>query len=53
MRLLGDSSTAEDCVSETFSRFLKALQAGRGPRDYLKYQNLIKNMKRTIIYYYL
>ena len=36
MRLLGDSSAAEDCVSETFSRFLKALQAGRGPRDYLQ-----------------
>jgi len=36
MRLLGDSNTAEDCVSETFSRFLKALQAGRGPRDYLQ-----------------
>lgn len=36
MRLLGDVATAEDCVSETFSRFLKALQAGRGPRDYLQ-----------------
>ena len=36
MRLLGDASVAEDCVSETFSRFLKALQAGRGPRDYLQ-----------------
>jgi RNA polymerase sigma-70 factor (ECF subfamily) len=36
MRLLGDSSAAEDCVSETFSRFLKALQAGKGPRDYLQ-----------------
>jgi RNA polymerase sigma-70 factor, ECF subfamily len=36
MRLLGDSCMAEDCVSETFSRFLKALQAGRGPRDYLQ-----------------
>jgi RNA polymerase sigma-70 factor (ECF subfamily) len=36
MRLLGDDCTAEDCVAETFSRFLKALQAGRGPRDYLQ-----------------
>jgi RNA polymerase sigma-70 factor, ECF subfamily len=36
MRLLGDASAAEDCVSETFSRFLKALQAGKGPRDYLQ-----------------
>jgi RNA polymerase sigma-70 factor (ECF subfamily) len=36
MRLLGDENAAEDCVSETFSRFLKALQAGKGPRDYLQ-----------------
>jgi RNA polymerase sigma-70 factor (ECF subfamily) len=36
MRLLGDASAAEDCVSETFSRFLKALHAGKGPRDYLQ-----------------
>jgi RNA polymerase sigma-70 factor (ECF subfamily) len=33
-RLLGDSSAAEDCVSETFSRLLKALREGRGPKDY-------------------
>jgi RNA polymerase sigma-70 factor, ECF subfamily len=36
MRLLGDDNAAEDCVSETFSRFLKALQSGKGPRDYLQ-----------------
>ena len=36
MRLLGDTTVAEDCVSETFSRFLKALQHGQGPVDYLK-----------------
>jgi RNA polymerase sigma-70 factor, ECF subfamily len=36
MRLLGDDCAAEDCVSETFSRFLKALQSGKGPRDYLQ-----------------
>ena len=36
MRLLGDDCAAEDCVSETFSRFLKALQAGKGPRAYLQ-----------------
>jgi RNA polymerase sigma-70 factor, ECF subfamily len=36
MRLLGDDCAAEDCVSETFSRFLKALDAGKGPRDYLQ-----------------
>lgn len=36
MRLLGDQSMAEDCVAETFSRFLQALQRGGGPRDYLR-----------------
>jgi len=36
MRLLGDQSLAEDCVAETFSRFLQALQGGRGPRDFLQ-----------------
>ena len=36
MRLLGDVDLAEDCVAETFSRFLNALSAGGGPKDYLK-----------------
>ncbi|MFZ5882129.1 MAG: RNA polymerase sigma factor [Chloroflexota bacterium] len=36
MRLLGNACTAEDCVAETFSRFLNALQANKGPRDYLQ-----------------
>ena len=36
MRLLGDPYLAEDCVSDTFSRFLKALKAGKGPKDYLQ-----------------
>ncbi|MBE0697181.1 MAG: sigma-70 family RNA polymerase sigma factor [Anaerolineaceae bacterium] len=36
MRLLGDSDLAEDCVAETFSRFLKALRNGGGPKDYLQ-----------------
>jgi RNA polymerase sigma-70 factor (ECF subfamily) len=31
VRLLGDRQLAEDCVSETFSRFLGALQQGGGP----------------------
>ncbi|MDW7755959.1 MAG: sigma-70 family RNA polymerase sigma factor [Brevefilum sp.] len=35
-RLLGDSQLAEDCVSETFSRFLKVIQRGVGPNDNLK-----------------
>lgn len=36
MRLLGDPETAEDCVAETFSRFLRALQSGGGPSSYLR-----------------
>jgi RNA polymerase sigma-70 factor (ECF subfamily) len=32
-RLLGDSETAEDCVSETYYRLLKAVQDGRGPLE--------------------
>lgn len=35
-RFLGDPSAAEDCVAETFSRFLKAIHARRGPKDYLR-----------------
>lgn len=34
-RLLGDSQLAEDCVSETFSRFLKTIQNGVGSKDNL------------------
>lgn len=36
MRLLGEDTLAEECVAETFARFLKALRAGQGPRDYLQ-----------------
>jgi RNA polymerase sigma-70 factor (ECF subfamily) len=36
LRLLGDQTQAEDCVAETFSRFLKAMRAGQGPNDNLK-----------------
>lgn len=36
MRLLGDVCMAEDCVAETFSRFLKALRAGQGPDQHLQ-----------------
>jgi RNA polymerase sigma-70 factor (ECF subfamily) len=35
-RLLGDSDLAEECVSETFSRFLHALKEGRGPHTHLQ-----------------
>ncbi|MEW6287534.1 MAG: sigma-70 family RNA polymerase sigma factor [Chloroflexota bacterium] len=36
MRLLGDVTLAEDCVAETFARFLKSLQERRGPRENLQ-----------------
>jgi len=36
MRLLGDVDAAEECVSETFTRFLAVLKKGKGPREYLK-----------------
>lgn len=35
-RLLGDTCLAEDCVAETFSRFLQALRSHNGPRAYLQ-----------------
>ena len=31
-RLLGNQNLAEECVSETFSRFLNCLQKGQGPK---------------------
>lgn len=36
IRLLGDDCLAEDCVADTFSRLLKALRSGHGPKDYLQ-----------------
>jgi RNA polymerase sigma-70 factor (ECF subfamily) len=36
IRLLGDRAVAEECVAETFSRFLKALHNGGGPTEYLQ-----------------
>lgn len=36
IRLLGEADLAEECVAETFSRFLVALKQGHGPRDYLQ-----------------
>jgi RNA polymerase sigma-70 factor (ECF subfamily) len=35
-RLLGDPETAEECVAETFSRLLKALKNGGGPKQHLR-----------------
>lgn len=36
MRLMGDEQNAEDCVSDTFSRFLNSLEQKAGPREYLQ-----------------
>jgi RNA polymerase sigma-70 factor, ECF subfamily len=36
MRLMGNVQLAEECVSETFSRFLQALRLGKGPREHLQ-----------------
>jgi RNA polymerase sigma-70 factor (ECF subfamily) len=36
MHRLGDPDLAEECVSETFSRFLQALHKGRGPEENLQ-----------------
>jgi len=36
MRLLGCENLAEDCVSETFSRFLAVIKCGNGPNKYLQ-----------------
>jgi RNA polymerase sigma-70 factor, ECF subfamily len=35
-RLLGDRHHAEDCVAETFARFLKSIRGGLGPREFIK-----------------
>jgi len=36
MRLTGDENLAEDCVADTFARFLTALQNHGGPTDHLQ-----------------
>ena len=35
-RLLASDDLAEECVAETFARFLRALRQGGGPREHLK-----------------
>ncbi len=35
-RLLDNNQLAEDCVSETFTRLLSALQSGKGPKENLQ-----------------
>jgi RNA polymerase sigma-70 factor (ECF subfamily) len=36
LRLLGEAFLAEDCVAETFQRFLSALRDGKGPQQDVK-----------------
>lgn len=36
MRLLGEERLAEDCMADTFSRFLKAIRFGQGPKNHTK-----------------
>ncbi|MGD8621897.1 MAG: sigma-70 family RNA polymerase sigma factor [Anaerolineales bacterium] len=36
LRLIGDATRAEDLMSETFSRFLSALERGGGPTKHLR-----------------
>jgi len=36
MRLLGIQDLAEECVAETFARFLQALRNGGGPKEHLQ-----------------
>jgi RNA polymerase sigma-70 factor (ECF subfamily) len=36
MHLLGDENMAEDCVADTFLRFLKVLKNSQGPEDHLQ-----------------
>jgi RNA polymerase sigma-70 factor, ECF subfamily len=36
LRLLRQADLAEECVAETFSRFLTALQHGNGPHEFLQ-----------------
>jgi RNA polymerase sigma-70 factor (ECF subfamily) len=36
LRLLGDEALAEDCVADTYLRFLRALRHGQGPQSSLQ-----------------
>lgn len=36
LRLLGDEALAEECVADTFHRFLQALRHGGGPQSHLQ-----------------
>ena len=51
IRLLGDACMAEDCVAETFSRFLQALRSHNGPKDYLQ-AYLFRTMHNLVVDHY-
>jgi RNA polymerase sigma-70 factor (ECF subfamily) len=36
IRQTGDTNLAEECVADTFFRFLRSLRSGQGPTDHLK-----------------
>jgi RNA polymerase sigma-70 factor, ECF subfamily len=50
-RLLGSTQNAEDCVADTFLRFLSALEAGKGPNENLK-SYLFRSAHNWIVDYY-
>jgi len=51
MRLLGNQQVVEECISETFLRFLKALHNSQGPVDHLQ-SYLYRIAHNWIIDYY-
>jgi RNA polymerase sigma-70 factor, ECF subfamily len=51
MRLLNDQNLAEDCIAETFTRFLEALKSRRGPNQYLQ-AYLYRTARNWITDYY-
>jgi RNA polymerase sigma-70 factor (ECF subfamily) len=51
MRLLGNQQVVEECISDTFLRFLKSLRNSQGPVDHLK-SYLYRIAHNWIIDYY-
>lgn len=51
IRLLGDACLAEDCVAETFSRFLQALRIQNGPSNYLQ-AYLFRTLHNLVVDHY-
>lgn len=50
-RQLSDQDLAEDCISETFSRFLHAVKQGKGPGQHLR-AYLFRTAHNWIVDYY-